>query len=91
MQLFQCASPFLFEAGCGLDGLNSYDALIYGHALSHRPRGTHTLHLMENAGHNYIGHHDEVVDSILQWWTVRKEGKLSTGIWIPQAEIRNKL
>jgi hypothetical protein len=66
-----------------------YDALIYARALSHRNPGTHTLHLMENADHNYTGRQDDVVDSILRWWSERKEGKLSTGIWVP--EIKNKL
>jgi hypothetical protein len=66
-----------------------YDALIYADALSHRTPGTHTLRLMENADHNYTGHPGEVVDSILQWWSMRKEGRLRTGIWVP--EIKNKL
>jgi len=65
-----------------------YDALIYARALSHRIPGTHTLHLMENADHNYTGRQDEVVDSILRWWNARKEGKLCTEIWAP---VKNKL
>jgi hypothetical protein len=44
---------------------------------------------MENADHNYTGRQDELVESILHWWSLRKERKLKTGIWVP--EIKNKL
>lgn len=30
-----------------------YDALIYARALSHRNPGTHNLHLVEDADHNF--------------------------------------
>lgn len=66
-----------------------YDALIYGRALSNRTSGTHTLHLMEEADHNFTGRQDDVVDAILQWWDVRQRGDLKTGIWV--AGIKGKL
>ncbi|TFK39083.1 ectomycorrhiza-regulated esterase [Crucibulum laeve] len=66
-----------------------YDALIYARALSERTPGTHTLHLMEDADHNFTGRQDEVVDAILQWWEARRQGEIKTGIW--QTGIRGKL
>jgi len=66
-----------------------YDALIYACALSSRSPGTHTLHLMEGADHNFTGRRDEVVDAILHWWDVRHLGKARTRIWVD--EIRGKL
>ncbi|KAF9005473.1 hypothetical protein BDQ17DRAFT_1399159 [Cyathus striatus] len=58
-----------------------YDALIYSRALGTRVPGTHTLHLMEDADHNFTGRQDEVVDNILDWLEVRERGELRTGIW----------
>ncbi|KAF8158490.1 ectomycorrhiza-regulated esterase [Crassisporium funariophilum] len=58
-----------------------YDALIYARALSDRTPGTHTLHLMEDADHNFTGRQDDVVEAILQWWDVREREQLKTGIW----------
>ncbi|PPQ97741.1 hypothetical protein CVT26_001773 [Gymnopilus dilepis] len=66
-----------------------YDALIYARALSDRNPGTHTLNLMEGADHNFTGRQDEVVEAILQWWTVREKKDIKTGIWI--AGVRGKL
>ena len=60
----------------------SYDALIYARALSSRSPGTHTLHLMEGADHNFTGRRDDVVDAILQWLDVRQLGGVKTGIWV---------
>ncbi|KAJ3507065.1 hypothetical protein NLJ89_g6512 [Agrocybe chaxingu] len=67
-----------------------YDALIYAEALGARSPGTHTLHLMEDADHNFTGRQDDVVDAVLQWWDVRRRGELKTGIWVP-ASIKGKL
>jgi len=66
-----------------------YDALIYASALSNRSPGTHTLHFMEDADHNFTGRRDEVVDAILHWWDARHRGETKTGIWVN--EIRGKL
>lgn len=60
---------------------NSYDALIYARALGSRTPGTHNLHLIEGADHNFTGRADEVVDVVLGWWKLLEEGKLYTGIW----------
>ena len=74
----------------GLTVINSrYDALIYGRALANRTPGTHTLHLMEDADHNFTGRQDDVVDAIMQWWDVRQRGDLKTGIWV--TGIKGKL
>lgn len=72
-----------------LINLFSYDALIYARALSSRSPGTHTLHLMEGADHNFTGRRDDVVDAILQWWDMRNLGEAKTGIWVD--EIKGKL
>ncbi|KIK69974.1 hypothetical protein GYMLUDRAFT_34375 [Collybiopsis luxurians FD-317 M1] len=65
-----------------------YDAIIYARALSERP-GTHNLHLMEDADHNFTGRQDEVVDVILDWWNSQQKGALKSGIWM--SGIRGKL
>ncbi|KAF4577417.1 hypothetical protein EYR36_005405 [Pleurotus pulmonarius] len=59
-----------------------YDAVIYARALSNRTPGTHTLHLMEDADHNFTGRQDEVVDVILDWWEARSRGGLKSGLWL---------
>jgi len=66
-----------------------YDALIYTRALSVRTPGTHTLHLIEGADHNFTGHRDEVVDSILGWWASCQNCEIKTGVWL--AGARGKL
>ncbi|KAF8192177.1 ectomycorrhiza-regulated esterase [Pholiota molesta] len=67
-----------------------FDALIYARALGNRSPGTHTLHLMEDADHNFTGRQDDVVDAILQWWEQRERGEISkTGIWV--GDIKGKL
>ncbi|KAF7422324.1 hypothetical protein PC9H_010480 [Pleurotus ostreatus] len=66
-----------------------YDAVIYARALSSRTPGTHTLHLMEDADHNFTGRQDEVVDVILDWWETRSRGGLTSGLWLQG--IRGKL
>jgi len=66
-----------------------YDAIIYARALSERHPGTHNLHLMEDADHNFNGRQDEVVDIILEWWDKRQQHALESGIWM--SGIRGKL
>ncbi|KAH9480227.1 hypothetical protein JR316_0006825 [Psilocybe cubensis] len=66
-----------------------YDAMIYASALSDRSPGTHTLHLMEDADHNFTGRQDDVVDAILQWWDARTRKEIKTGIWV--GGIKGKL
>lgn len=56
--------------------------MIYARALSSRTPGTHTLHLMEDADHNFTGRQDEVVDVILDWWETRSRGGLTSGLWL---------
>ncbi|KAJ3926428.1 MAG: Alpha/Beta hydrolase protein [Lentinula lateritia] len=67
----------------------SYDAIIYARALNERVPGTHNLHLMEDADHNFTGRQDEVVDIILEWWDKHAQRTLKTGIWM--SGIRGKL
>lgn len=40
-------------------GWGSYDAVLYAIALSNRPDASHTLHMIEEADHNFIGVRDE--------------------------------
>ncbi|XP_006462461.1 hypothetical protein AGABI2DRAFT_72188 [Agaricus bisporus var. bisporus H97] len=60
------------------------DAMIYARALSDRSPGTHSLHLMENADHNFTKRQDEVVKVILDWWEARQRGEVTTGIWLTE-------
>jgi len=66
-----------------------YDALIYARALADRCPGTHSLHLVEDADHNFTGHRDETVDTILEWWQMQQRGQLKSGIW--KTGIQGKL
>jgi len=59
-----------------------YDAVIWADATSHRKPGTHNLHLIEKADHNLIGVHDEVIQTILDWYKELEKGSLvESGIW----------
>jgi len=58
-----------------------YDAVIYARALGGRSPGTHNLHLIETADHNFTGMQDDIVANILEWWNHLETGKLRTGIW----------
>jgi hypothetical protein len=58
-----------------------YDAVIYSRALGNRKPGTHNLHLVEDADHNFSGRADDVVDVILDWWGACISDRLTTGIW----------
>ncbi|KAJ6550670.1 ectomycorrhiza-regulated esterase [Mycena vulgaris] len=67
-----------------------YDALIYARALGARSPGTHTLHMVEDADHNFTGRQDQVVDYMLEWLGLHKRGELkSSGLWMTGA--RGKL
>ncbi|KAH7919473.1 ectomycorrhiza-regulated esterase [Leucogyrophana mollusca] len=66
-----------------------FDATIYARAFGARSPGTHSLHLIEDADHNFTGRQDEVVDCILDWWDARDKGMLKTGMWM--TGVRGKL
>ncbi|KAK2465306.1 hypothetical protein APHAL10511_002660 [Amanita phalloides] len=67
------------------------DALIYAKALGARTQGTHSLHLIEGADHNFIGYHEALIDSILDWWDLREQQGLKSGIWLPNFYQGTKL
>lgn len=67
----------------------TYDAVIYSRALGARTPGTHNLHLIEEADHNFINRQDEVVDCILEWWDALNQGRLKAGILM--TGLRGKL
>ncbi|KAG8908627.1 hypothetical protein FRB99_004915 [Tulasnella sp. 403] len=56
-----------------------FDAIIYARAFSGRPYATHTLHLIEEADHNFFGHYDEVVNTMLGWWDNKTRVMATTG------------
>ncbi|KAJ8081034.1 hypothetical protein PM082_017874 [Marasmius tenuissimus] len=68
----------------GLKDLNvpPYEAVIYSRALGSRAPGTHSLHLVENADHNYTRQQDEVIGAILDWWERKRANTLTTGVWM---------
>jgi len=66
-----------------------YDAIIYARALGNRSPGTHNLHLVEEADHNFTGRQDETVDTILEWWQMLQCRQLRSGIW--QTGVRGNL
>ncbi|KAH8114553.1 ectomycorrhiza-regulated esterase [Phellopilus nigrolimitatus] len=57
-----------------------YDALIYARVLGTRSPGTHNLHIIEEANHNFSAHQVEVVETILHWWSLLERGGLQTGV-----------
>lgn len=66
--------------GLADDVVPVYDAVIYARAFGSRAPGTHVLHLMEDADHNFTGRQDEVVDVILEWLEGHHSGALVTGV-----------
>ncbi|TDL22230.1 alpha/beta-hydrolase [Rickenella mellea] len=66
-----------------------YDAVIYACALGNRSPGTHNLHFVEEADHNFVGYFDEVVETILDWLRIRSQEKLRTGMW--KTGVRGRL
>ncbi|KAG9006117.1 hypothetical protein FRB94_000942 [Tulasnella sp. JGI-2019a] len=59
-----------------------FDGILYAHALSGRSGVTHTLHLVEEADHNFVGFHDDLVETIVAWWNRKQQGMLKDGLWI---------
>ncbi|KAK4053669.1 hypothetical protein OIV83_001325 [Microbotryomycetes sp. JL201] len=55
------------------------DAHTYHRILSQRSPGTHTLSLVEGAGHNFVKPFDEPVKSILRWLDIVDRGRPSGG------------
>ncbi|KAJ3814458.1 Alpha/Beta hydrolase protein [Lentinula lateritia] len=86
---FPASPDVLTIHGLSDKAVPSYDAIIYARALNERVPGTHNLHLMEDADHNFTGRQDEVVDIILEWWDKHAQRTLKTGIWM--SGIRGKL
>jgi len=58
-----------------------YDAIIYAQAFGARTPGTHNLCIVEEADHNFTGIADEVVSTVLEWWSMLERKELRTGIW----------
>lgn len=58
-----------------------YDALIYAKIYAARERGTHDLHFIETADHNFTNHRDEVVTTICDWWNLLQHAQLKNGLW----------
>ncbi|KAG9315683.1 hypothetical protein JVU11DRAFT_3329 [Chiua virens] len=58
-----------------------YDAVIYARAFGSRAPGTHNLHLIEDADHNFTGRQDEIVDCILEWLEAKRARSLVTGVF----------
>ncbi|KAG2130647.1 ectomycorrhiza-regulated esterase [Suillus bovinus] len=67
----------------------AYDAVLYSRALGARTPGTHNLHLIDEADHNFTNRQDEVVDCILEWWDALNQRRLKTGIFM--TGVRGKL
>ncbi|KAF5380752.1 hypothetical protein D9757_007164 [Collybiopsis confluens] len=88
---FPASPDVLTIHGLSDQAVPSYDAIIYARALSERSPGTHSLHLMEDADHNFTGRQDEVVDAILDWWSSQQQRSLKSGIWMPGIKFLGKL
>ncbi|KAI5122817.1 hypothetical protein M0805_000159 [Coniferiporia weirii] len=67
-----------------------YDAIIYARILGSRYPGTHNLHIIEEADHNFSKHRDEVVETITKWWSILERGGLQTGVWDTE-QIKGRL
>ncbi|KAF9063281.1 Alpha/Beta hydrolase protein [Rhodocollybia butyracea] len=86
---FPASPDVLTIHGMSDQAVPPYDAIIYSRALSQRNPGTHSLHLMEDADHNFTGRQDEVVDIILDWLDNHRQRSLKSGIWM--TGIRGRL
>lgn len=78
---FPSATDVLTVHGMADKLVPPYDAIVYARALGARSPGTHNLHFIEYADHNFTEHKGEVVDAILQWWGKKTRGDLRTGLW----------
>ncbi|EJC98146.1 ectomycorrhiza-regulated esterase [Fomitiporia mediterranea MF3/22] len=59
-----------------------YDAIYYSRVFGSRSGGgTHNLHYIEEADHNFTAHRDDVVETILRWLSLLEKGGLQTGVW----------
>ncbi|KIP05369.1 hypothetical protein PHLGIDRAFT_128928 [Phlebiopsis gigantea 11061_1 CR5-6] len=58
-----------------------FDATIYARALGERSPGTHNLHIVEDADHNFTGLQDIVVAAVMEWFAMLETKKLKTGLW----------
>ncbi|KAL5524639.1 hypothetical protein ACEPAF_9779 [Sanghuangporus sanghuang] len=58
-----------------------YDAVLYARIFGGRVSGTHNLHFIEEADHNFTEHREEVVETVLNWWSLVERGEVQTGIW----------
>ncbi|KAG0704852.1 ectomycorrhiza-regulated esterase [Suillus ampliporus] len=65
-----------------------YDAVLYSRIFGARTPGTHSLHLIEEADHNFTNRQDEIVDCILGWWDAHDQGRLKTGIWMTGVRVK---
>ncbi|KDQ06802.1 hypothetical protein BOTBODRAFT_120994 [Botryobasidium botryosum FD-172 SS1] len=61
--------------------VHPYDSILLSQAMSGRTPGTHVLHVVENADHNFISCFNEVIETILAWWDEKEKGLLKDGIW----------
>ncbi|EMD39974.1 hypothetical protein CERSUDRAFT_112216 [Gelatoporia subvermispora B] len=66
-----------------------FDAVLYARAFGARNAGTHSLHLIETADHNFTGMQDDIAATILEWWDHLEQEKLKTGVW--NTGVRPKL
>ncbi|TFK73186.1 alpha/beta-hydrolase [Pluteus cervinus] len=64
-----------------------FDALIYASILGQRTPGTHTLHVIEDADHNFTNRQDDVVNKILDWLDVRQRNGTINPIWVNTSEL----
>ncbi|KAF8269387.1 ectomycorrhiza-regulated esterase [Lactarius quietus] len=86
---FPSATDVLTVHGMADEIVPPYDATVYARALETRSPGTHNLHFVEYADHNFTKHKEEVVDAILQWWEKKTRGELKPGLW--QTSVTHKL
>lgn len=63
-----------------------YDAIIYARLFGARTPGTHNLHVLENADHNFTARSAEVVEAVVKWVSCLEQEKLQTGVWNPDAD-----
>ncbi|KAE8209677.1 hypothetical protein CF327_g6368 [Tilletia walkeri] len=80
-------SDYLLVMGTADKIVPSSDVGYYMNALTSqagRRPGSVQMHLVEHADHNFVGHYDEVVETILSWLRARQasrtESRVSSGI-----------
>lgn len=85
---FPAATDVLTIHGLSDKTVPPYDAIIYARALGARSPGTHNLHYVEGADHNFTGIQDEIVEVILDWWQKKNSKPLKTGIWMTGTKVK---